>query len=413
MTSAIFSSTGDLQVTPSSTSSQNDFDFLVGNWKVHNKKLKSRLNNCTEWEEFDATQVMYKVLTGLGNIDNMYTTIDGKPFEGMSVRLFNPVTKLWSIYWADNNSGTLDKPVTGSFENGKGTFFCRETFKDVHIIMQFQWDVSVPGKPVWSQAYSADNGSSWEWNWYMYLEKMEDVHPQTLIENQPIKVIELRNYMIKAGQRDQFIDYFEDNFIHAQNELGGYTLGQYRIKHAHDNFFWIRGFDDMDSRKKFLEDFYYGSFWKAHKTIPNSLLVNNDNVHLLKPLDIYDNKEASVFNSNWFAKQKGIAVVDYFIANQKLGKLVDFFKTKYVHLLKTAGIEEISFWVSETRENDFTALPVFQDKNLLVSISFYKDELAYQSACNQLEKNITGEQKTEMLDIVTTRQTLIIYPTVS
>jgi hypothetical protein len=102
-----FDAKGEMIITASPTSSQYDFDFYQGKWKLHNRKLKERLNNCTEWTEFESTQEMYKVLNGLGNIDNYLATFDGVPFEGMSVRLFNPKTKLWTIYWADSNEGIL------------------------------------------------------------------------------------------------------------------------------------------------------------------------------------------------------------------------------------------------------------------------------------------------------------------
>ena len=65
---------------------------------------------------------MYRVLKGIGNIDNFLATFDGTAFEGMTVRLFNPKTKLWSIYWADSNEGKFDPPVVGSFENSIGHF---------------------------------------------------------------------------------------------------------------------------------------------------------------------------------------------------------------------------------------------------------------------------------------------------
>src|SRR5258708_13690418 len=133
---------GELDIKSSLTSSANDFDFLEGKWNIHNKKLKSRLSNSNEWVEFDATHEMRKVLTGLGNVENISANVDGKPFEGMTVRLFNPATKLWSIFWADNNSGTMEKPVFGSFDKSLGTFFSKESFKCKEIILQFQWDVS-------------------------------------------------------------------------------------------------------------------------------------------------------------------------------------------------------------------------------------------------------------------------------
>ena len=126
MNEIVFTPKGELLVTPSLTSSQNDFDFLEGKWNIHNRKLKSRFTHSTEWIEFDANQEMRKVLTGIGNVENISAVLDGKPYEGMAVRLFNPITKLWSIYWADNNSGTMDKPVVGSFET-RWVFFLAET----------------------------------------------------------------------------------------------------------------------------------------------------------------------------------------------------------------------------------------------------------------------------------------------
>src|ERR1700691_428867 len=110
-----FATDGELIITASPTSSKHDFDFYEGKWKLHNKKLKTRLNNCFEWIEFESTQEMHKVLGGIGNIDNYLATFEGVPFEGMSVRLYDPKTRLWSIYWADSNEGKLQPAVVGSF----------------------------------------------------------------------------------------------------------------------------------------------------------------------------------------------------------------------------------------------------------------------------------------------------------
>jgi hypothetical protein len=159
---------GALEISASPTSSAGDFDFLLGHWNIQNKKLQSRLSHCNEWLAFSATQEFHKILNGTGNIDYFRTTFDGRPFEGMSLRLFNPVTRLWSIYWADSNSGVLDIPVIGSFENNTGHFFTRDTFQQKEIITAFRWDATVKDKPVWSQAFSADLGKTWEWNWYMF-----------------------------------------------------------------------------------------------------------------------------------------------------------------------------------------------------------------------------------------------------
>ncbi len=236
---------------------------------------------------------------------------------------------------------------------------------------------------------------------------------QNLSANQNIKVIELRNYLLKPGQRENFINLFEAKFINPQQQVGSYTLGQYKVKGAENNFFWIRGFKDMASRNKALNEFYYGITWKQNRSEANSMIVNNDNVYLLKPLNIKGstNKNEVRFNTNWFGKQKGIGVIDFYISNTKLDRLVEFVKKQYTAILSNTGIEKTSFWVSETTPNDFAGLPVFQDKNLLVQITFYKDESEYQTKMKVVDSKMNDEQKSDMADLVTLKNTLIVYPT--
>jgi hypothetical protein len=172
MSSFQISASQELTVTPSSASTQNDFDFLQGRWKVKNQKLRERLSNSTQWDEFESTLQMKK--TGLGNVENYFATFNGKPFEGLAIRLFNPQTKLWTIYWMDTNSPVMDQhPVTGSFENGVGKFYATDRFTEKDIVIVYQWDTRNPEHPVWSQAFSTDNGKTWEWNWEMVLSKIE------------------------------------------------------------------------------------------------------------------------------------------------------------------------------------------------------------------------------------------------
>jgi len=161
---------GELQMTASATSSINDFDFLVGKWKMYNRRLNKRLENCTEWTEFISYDDNQKILSGTADIDTYRTTempgLDGKSFEGVTIRLFNPKTRLWSLYWVASDVGVLDPPVVGSFENNVGHFFAKDTFQGKKIIMMFRWDARNKDKPVWGQAFSTDQGKTWEWNWY-------------------------------------------------------------------------------------------------------------------------------------------------------------------------------------------------------------------------------------------------------
>lgn len=169
-----FDKNGELVITASATSSKYDFDFLVGNHTVHHKKLKTRLANSNEWIEFEGSHKQELILLGIGNLEQQKMIAnDGKPFEGTAFRLFNPKTKLWSIYWADSIEGKLDPQVVGSFENNIGYFFTKDTFNNKQIIVAFCWDARDKNNLVWSQAFSVNNGKTWEWNWFMYMTKVK------------------------------------------------------------------------------------------------------------------------------------------------------------------------------------------------------------------------------------------------
>ncbi|MEO7486725.1 MAG: hypothetical protein ABIU77_06470 [Ferruginibacter sp.] len=269
------------------------------------------------------------------------------------------------------------------------------------------------------QKTKINEGETWQWNWHMHFSKENrsgygaDSAAVTPDSTVPIGVIELRNYVIKHGLRDKFIPYFEDNLIQPQEALKGYLLGRYRVKGADDNFCWIRGFSDMKARSSFLPAFYYGSAWKQHKAAANAMLANNDNVYLLHPLLLRNDslELAKSINKSFLVPTKGIAIVEFYIANTKLDQLLKIFAKEYLPLLKQCGIYNYSLWTSVLEENDFPRLPVFQDKNLLVTITFYKNELGYKQAMKNVASKMTEDLKARLLDVITIKNTMILYPT--
>jgi hypothetical protein len=143
-----------------------DFDFLIGRWNVHNRRLRERLRGCSEWQEFPATHSARLLLGGPGNEDEFRT--DFWPgFIGMSFRFFNPATKRWAIYWADSLRGSLEPPVFGGFRGDIGIFEGKDTFEGRPILVRFTWSAVRSATPRWEQAFSPDVGTSWETNWVM------------------------------------------------------------------------------------------------------------------------------------------------------------------------------------------------------------------------------------------------------
>ncbi len=164
----------DLQTNASKTSTPEDFNFCYGKWRIANRKLARRLDDCDDWFEFEATSECRPILRGKGNAESYFTEALGGPFEGYALRLFDPATKLWSIFWTDSERATLDPPQVGSFVNGVGEFLARDVFEGKSIIVKFRWDATDPDRPVWSQAFSADEGRTWEWNWFMNMQRRKD-----------------------------------------------------------------------------------------------------------------------------------------------------------------------------------------------------------------------------------------------
>lgn len=151
-----------------------DFDFWMGRWKVRNRRLRERLAGSTEWDEFEATSVARPLLDGLGNEDEFRTDHEGGSI-GMSFRFFDPETKQWSIYWADSRrSGLLDPPVLGSFSGDTGLFEGTDTFEGRPIRVRFLWSGVTTPTPRWEQAFSEDDGVTWETNWVMEFTRDDD-----------------------------------------------------------------------------------------------------------------------------------------------------------------------------------------------------------------------------------------------
>jgi hypothetical protein len=144
---------------------RNDFDFLVGSWNVHNRRLRERLKGSDSWEEFPGTLVNRKILGGMGNIEDVTMERASGLAHGFALRLFDLKSRQWSIYWADGISGIMGVPEIGSFKDGRGEFYAQELFEGRSILSRFIWSEISETSLRWEQAFSEDGGKTWETNW--------------------------------------------------------------------------------------------------------------------------------------------------------------------------------------------------------------------------------------------------------
>lgn len=149
-------------------SAPSDFDFVLGDWHVRHRRLKERLAGCDDWDEFDGEMSTRAILGGYGNVeDNLLRFPDGE-FRAIALRAFDPSTSQWRIWWLDGRfPDRLDVPVVGGFKDGVGTFHANDVFAGRPIAVRFTWSRIDADRLHWAQAFSPDDGATWETNWTM------------------------------------------------------------------------------------------------------------------------------------------------------------------------------------------------------------------------------------------------------
>lgn len=146
----------------------HDFNFLFGAWKVHNMRLKRPLEDEQEWYTFEGTCIVRPVWGGKANMDEFVFDDPHGRFEGMTMRLYNAESGLWSLYWGTPQRGLVTKPNVGRFDaSGRGEFFSEELYEDTPIVCRYRWFSFDEDKCRWEQAFSVDKRQPWETNWTM------------------------------------------------------------------------------------------------------------------------------------------------------------------------------------------------------------------------------------------------------
>ena len=154
-------------------STAQDFDFFHGSWAVSHRRLVGRLIGSQDWQEFGGTCITLPILGGMGNIDDNLLHLPAGDYRAATLRTFDAQIGKWSIWWVDGrNPHRLDPPVVGGFEDGTGIFFAKDVFEGQPILVQFMWRPGTSDQPIWEQAFSGDDGVSWEVNWVMSFQRM-------------------------------------------------------------------------------------------------------------------------------------------------------------------------------------------------------------------------------------------------
>jgi hypothetical protein len=186
MSAALF--IGEIQVlsgSPNSQASANgstatqrdgsrDFDFLIGDWKAHVRRLPERLKGSAVWVEYDGISNHKKLLDSNANFEEFDVSSPDKKLriKAQTLRLYNPESHQWSIYLVDLDKGTLElPPVVGQFNGKRGEFYNQQTWEGRAVLVRYVWIDISPKSSRMEQSFSSDGGKTWEVNWICELSR--------------------------------------------------------------------------------------------------------------------------------------------------------------------------------------------------------------------------------------------------
>jgi hypothetical protein len=144
---------------------QHDFDFETGTWKTHLKRLQHPLSGSTTWLEYDGTSLVRKVWSGKANLVELEADGPAGHIEALSLRLYNPESKQWSLNFASGSTGALGQPSIGEFKGARGEFYDQENYNGRAILLRFIITPVSQDVCRLEQSFSDDGGKTWELNW--------------------------------------------------------------------------------------------------------------------------------------------------------------------------------------------------------------------------------------------------------
>lgn len=143
---------------------QHGFDPLIGQWKYHLKRRLNPLTGSNTWTDLEGTGACYKIWDGRAQLDTI--EVDGPTghIKGLTLRVYNPQSRQWRLYWANSKTGIIDPPQVGEFKSKHGEFFAQDTINNKTILIRYAWNLTT-SVPHFEQSFSDDGGKTWEVNW--------------------------------------------------------------------------------------------------------------------------------------------------------------------------------------------------------------------------------------------------------
>ncbi|MEP7067082.1 MAG: hypothetical protein ABI889_13685 [Gemmatimonadota bacterium] len=144
---------------------QRDFDFELGTWSIEMKRLAHPLSGSNTWiSPKGYTHIVQKVWGGDASLAQLANDTPTPHYDGLMLRMYEPKSHEWRIYWGSSKTGVLDAPLVGHFTNGRGEFFMHDTYDGKPIMVRLVYSDITPTSFRTESSFSADEGKTWEPN---------------------------------------------------------------------------------------------------------------------------------------------------------------------------------------------------------------------------------------------------------
>jgi hypothetical protein len=139
---------------------QHDFDFNIGVWHTHIKRILQPLASSSESVELNGTVTVRKVWDGKAELEEIEADGPKGHWEGLTLFLYNPSAHQWSQSFANSKIGTLSSNV-GEFKDGRVVLIGQDTVNDKTILVRAVWSDIKPDSHQYEESYSNDGGTTW------------------------------------------------------------------------------------------------------------------------------------------------------------------------------------------------------------------------------------------------------------
>jgi hypothetical protein len=152
----------------------HDFDFALGTFHTHIRRLETPLAGSTNWLVYDGTKTDAPILGGAGSLEQIEA--DGaRHLELLTLRLYSAQAHQWSLNFSNSQTGQMaGAPSIGEFRDGVGTFLAADTYNGRTILVRQLWSAITPTSYHFEQAFSDDYGKTWETNFMADLSRMRE-----------------------------------------------------------------------------------------------------------------------------------------------------------------------------------------------------------------------------------------------